>query len=99
MSGKLLPPAQLEEMRTTVVEDTPQGNRYGLGLEEVVTPCGTVWGHVGQVPGYSSENYTDATGRRTVAIFTSTVFGLAEPKAAAADQALVNAAVCAMLDR
>jgi D-alanyl-D-alanine carboxypeptidase len=99
MSGKLLPPAQFEEMRTTVVEDTPQGNRYGLGLEEVVTPCGTVWGHVGQVPGYSSENYTDATGRRTVAIFTSTVFGLAEPKAGTADQALVNAAVCAMLDR
>jgi D-alanyl-D-alanine carboxypeptidase len=100
-SGKLLSPALLKEMRTTVPEDpsAPQGNRYGLGLQQVVTPCGTVWGHVGQVPGYSSENFTDSTGRRTVAIFTSTVFGLAEPKAAAADQNLVNAAVCTMLGK
>lgn len=99
MSGKLLPPAQLQQMRTTVAEESGSQNRYGLGLEQVVTPCGTVWGHVGQVPGYSSEDYTDSTGHRTVSVFTATIFGLAEPKAGAADQALVNAAVCAMLDK
>ena len=60
---------------------------------------GTVWGHVGQVPGYSSENFTDRTGRRTVSIFTATIFGLAEPKTGTADQALVNAAGCTMLGK
>lgn len=100
MSGKLLPPALLKEMRTTVAEESEFPNRrYGLGLEQVTTPCGTVWGHNGQVPGYSSENYTDATGRRTVSIFTTTIFGLVEPKAGAANQTLVNAAVCTMLGK
>jgi D-alanyl-D-alanine carboxypeptidase len=99
MSGQLLPPAELQQMRTTVSEGTSTANRYGLGLEQVVTPCGTVWGHVGQVPGYSSEDYTDSTGRRTVSVFTSTIFGLANPTTGAADQAVVNAAVCAMLDK
>lgn len=100
ISGKLLPPAQLKEMRTTVAEESEFPNRrYGLGLERVVTPCGAVWGHSGQVPGYSSEDYTDATGRRTVSVFTSTIFGLASPKPAAANQALVNAAVCTMLGK
>jgi D-alanyl-D-alanine carboxypeptidase len=96
LSGRLLPPAQLAQMRTTVIEDpaAPDGNRYGLGLERVVTPCGVVWGHDGQVPGYSTENYTDETGRRTVAIFTATIFGLS-----AADHALVNGAICTMLGR
>ncbi|WP_328497887.1 beta-lactamase family protein [Streptomyces sp. NBC_00414] len=105
-SGKLLPPALLKEMRTTVAEESEFPNRrYGLGLEEVSTPCGTVWGHNGQAPGYSSEDYTDATGRRTVSVFTTTIFGLASPKngpanpAGPANQALVNAAVCTMLGK
>jgi hypothetical protein len=25
---------------------------YGLGLERERSPCGTVWGHFGAVPGY-----------------------------------------------
>ncbi|GAA2614533.1 serine hydrolase domain-containing protein [Paractinoplanes durhamensis] len=97
LSGKLLPPVLMTEMRTTVAEEAEFPNRrYGLGLEQVVTPCGTVWGHSGQVPGYSSENYTDATGRRTVSVLTSTIFGLSAPNAGAANQDLVNAAVCSM---
>lgn len=99
MSGRLLPAAQLAEMRTTVAEESGNPNRYGLGLEQVVTPCGTVWGHVGQVPGYSSEDYTDSTGHRTVSVFTATIFGLATAKTGAADRVLVNAAVCTMLDK
>ncbi|MFC1403548.1 MULTISPECIES: serine hydrolase [Streptacidiphilus] len=99
LSGRLLPPAQLKEMLTTVAEEPGNPNRYGLGIEQVVTPCGTVWGHDGQVPGYSSVDYTDATGRRTASVYTSTIFGLALPRTAAANQALVDAAVCAMLDK
>ncbi|WP_406445710.1 beta-lactamase family protein [Streptomyces sp. NBC_01613] len=99
MSGKLLPPAQLKEMKTTVAEESGNPNRYGLGLEKKVTPCGTVWGHDGQVPGYSSWDYTDNTGRRTVSVFTTTIFGIANPKTAATNQALLNAAICTMLDK
>lgn len=101
LSGKLLPPAQLNQMRATVPEDPsiPHGDGYGLGLMKIVTPCGTVWGHDGQVGGYNSVTYTDDTGRRTVDVFTSTAFGLGAPKAGAANQALVNAAICTMLHK
>lgn len=100
LSGKLLPAALLQEMRTTRPEEADFPNRrYGLGLEQVTTPCGTVWGHNGEVAGYSSEAYTDATGQRTVSVLTASIFGLKPPKAGAANQALVNAAVCAMLDK
>ena len=64
-----------------------------------VTACGAVWGHDGQAAGYSTWNYTDATGTRTMAVFATTIFGLAEPKTAAATQALIDAAACAMLDK
>jgi D-alanyl-D-alanine carboxypeptidase len=101
LSGRLLPKAQLNQMRTTVPEDPklPKGNGYGLGLRKVVFSCGTVWGHDGQAPGYSSETYTDSTGRRTVSVLTTTIFGIAAAKPAAAQRALVDAAVCVMLGR
>ena len=101
MSGKLLPKAELQEMEATVPEDPtkPDGDGYGLGLRKVVFPCGTVWGHDGQAPGYSSQMYTDATGKRTVAIITTTIFGVANPKTAADYQKLTDAAVCTMLGK
>ena len=99
MSGKLLPPAQLKEMRTTVAEESGNPNRYGLGLEKKATPCGPVWGHDGQAPGYSSWNYTDSTGRRTVSVYVPTIFGIAAAKPAAATETLLNAAVCTMLGK
>ncbi|MFJ3193124.1 serine hydrolase domain-containing protein [Streptomyces griseoviridis] len=97
-SGELLPEPQLKHMRTTV--DAPEeGGGYGLGLMRVDTVCGTVWGHTGGLPGYSSEIYTDATGTRSVAVFTSTNFGIKEEKAATANKALVEAATCQMLGK
>ncbi|MES4833709.1 serine hydrolase domain-containing protein, partial [Streptomyces anthocyanicus] len=98
MSGRLLPEAQMKQMRTTV--DAPEeGGAYGLGLMKADTPCGTVWGHTGGLPGYSSEIYTDATGTRSVAVFTSTNFGIKEKKAATTNKALVDAATCQMLGK
>lgn len=96
MSGKLLPKAQMRQMRTTVAAPE-EGGGYGLGLMKVNTPCGTVWGHTGGLPGYSSEIYTDARGRRSVAVLTSTNFGIKEKAAAAANKTLVDAAACHML--
>lgn len=102
LSGRLLPSTQLREMRTTVAENPadPHGDRYGLGIERVVTPCGDVWGHDGQAPGYSSWDFADSNGRRTVSVFTNTIFGLkASPRAGAAVGRLLDDAVCVMLGK
>ena len=102
MSGRLVPRTLLNEMRVVVPEDGSDGpgRSYGLGLEKIQTPCGTVWGHDGDLPGYLSDNYTDLSGKRTVSVLSTTHFGLlADPKAGAAEHALVNAAICTMLDR
>lgn len=100
-SGKLLRPAQLAEMKKTVIEtpDDPNSARYGLGFEEYHSPCGPVWGHTGGVPGYSSQNYTDTTGTRSVSVVTTTLFALHAPELGAADQKVVDAAVCTMLGK
>jgi D-alanyl-D-alanine carboxypeptidase len=99
MSGRLLPPAQLAQMRDTVSEGSSTPNRYGLGIERVVTPAGVVWGHDGQVPGYSSWDYTTSDGSATVAVYVTTVFGLAGPAAATATENLLGGAIDAMLGK
>jgi len=98
LGGRLLPKAQLAEMKHTVMEnpDDPNGPRYGLGLERLNTPCGPVWGHTGGIAGYSSFNYTDELGHRAVSVVTTTLFGLHEPKLGATDLKVFTGAVCAM---
>ncbi|MDQ7910721.1 serine hydrolase domain-containing protein [Phytohabitans sp. ZYX-F-186] len=51
--GRLLPPAQLAQMRTTVPMDpqAPEAGGYGLGVYWLPTPCGQRWGHDGGVIG------------------------------------------------
>ena len=99
MSGRLFPRRLLAEFRTTVAQEAPE-RRYGLGVEEYRTPCGTVWGHDGALPGFRSNNYTDLTGRRTVSVLSTSHFGLrVDPVAGEAETRLVHAAVCAMLGK
>ncbi len=99
MSGRLVPKRLLEEMRTTVPTELAERS-YGLGLEEYRSPCGTVWGHDGALPGYRSDNYTDKSGRRTVSVLSTTHFGLRiSPEAGDAETKLVDAAICTMLDK
>ncbi|MFJ9953477.1 serine hydrolase domain-containing protein [Kitasatospora sp. NPDC091207] len=102
MSGRLLPAAQLAQLRTTVATDPANpvdGPGYGLGIETAPTPCGTIWAHEGGITGYSSVNYTDGTGGRTATVLVPTEFRYefeADPKLAEADRALQTAVVCAM---
>ncbi|MEA5365365.1 serine hydrolase domain-containing protein [Amycolatopsis sp., V23-08] len=98
LSGRLLPPAQLREMKTMIPADPahPEAGSYGLGLARLDTPCGPVYGHTGGIPGYRSDLFTDSTGSRSVEVFVTEQQGLAEPDLAAAHQALVTGAVCAM---
>ncbi|WP_405558405.1 beta-lactamase family protein [Streptomyces canus] len=68
LKGRLLPPEQLKEMKTTVaVEGIPNAG-YGLGLMDRKLSCGVhVWGHDGGIHGSSSVAVTTADGRHSVA--------------------------------
>lgn len=71
LTGKLLGPAQLGQMRTTV--DMGDGGRYGLGLMEIPLSCGGVaWGHGGVIPGYSVHNGATDEGRAVTVALTTT---------------------------
>ncbi|MFJ6179529.1 serine hydrolase domain-containing protein [Streptomyces sp. NPDC092295] len=65
LDGRLLQPAQLREMRTTVpAEDPVAGSRYGLGLMSKPLSCGGVaWGHGGDIPGYETRGGVTESGR------------------------------------
>ncbi|HVK25470.1 MAG TPA: serine hydrolase domain-containing protein, partial [Actinokineospora sp.] len=61
MTGRLLPEAQLAEMLRT----SPEG--AGLGIFETPLPCGgSLWGHDGQIPGYSAMAVSSRDGRTRV---------------------------------
>jgi D-alanyl-D-alanine carboxypeptidase len=66
LGGRLLRPAELAQMRTTVPMDpaNPSGAGYGLGLYQVALPCGPVWGHDGIVFGHSTISWHSPDGRR-----------------------------------
>ncbi|MFF3650753.1 serine hydrolase domain-containing protein [Streptomyces sp. NPDC002181] len=66
LAGRLLPEAQLDQMRTTVPAGHPFDSRarYGLGLVSTPLSCGGVsWGHGGSFPGYETRGGVTGTGR------------------------------------
>ena len=72
LDGKLLAPAQLEQMRQTVAPDEGDfipGAEYGLGLVKFTLTCGTAWGHGGDIPGYETRSAVTEDGRAaTIAV-------------------------------
>jgi D-alanyl-D-alanine carboxypeptidase len=55
LDGRVIPRAQLDEMMQTVPMSGGDGLLdYGLGLMKVSLPCGTAWGHGGDLEGYHS---------------------------------------------
>ena len=94
LSGDLLSRAQLREMTTTVSPFAGAG--YGLGLLTLDTPCGTIWGHTGGIPGYVTISYHNRAGTRSAVLVMST-----EPTQAIAKKfdPLVLRAVCSMFDK
>ncbi|MCU1640304.1 MAG: alkaline D-peptidase [Nocardia sp.] len=104
MSGKLLPAAQLAEMRTTVSmdPDNPQAPRAGLGIQTASTSCGTIWAHEGGITGYSSVNLTDDTGQRSASVLVPTDFPFefaGDPKLSEAYKTLYTSTLCVMFDK
>ncbi|MFD9409348.1 serine hydrolase domain-containing protein [Streptomyces sp. NPDC059989] len=68
LAGRLLPPAQLAQMRSTVPAEATfgPGARYGLGLVSRPLPCGGLaWGHGGSFPGYETRGGATDDGRAT----------------------------------
>lgn len=73
MSGRLLKPAQLTEMKKTVraaeLDEAWPGARYGLGLMEIPLTCGgSYYSHGGDLPGYATRTGATADGRRVVVL-------------------------------
>ncbi|MFI6980433.1 serine hydrolase domain-containing protein [Embleya sp. NPDC050154] len=74
LGGRLLPPAQLALMRTTVpmpadFEQVMPGVRYGLGLMRQPLPGGGYrWGHGGDIEGSKIRMGVTEDGRRSVVI-------------------------------
>ncbi|MFI7125085.1 serine hydrolase domain-containing protein [Nonomuraea sp. NPDC050153] len=71
LNGKLTSAASLRAMRTTV--ETEAGFGYGLGLQAYTLPCGTVWGHSGELIGYLTFAFRSDSGKSlTMSINPST---------------------------
>ena len=77
VTGRLLPPAQEQELKTTVPMDATSGNGYGLGIGHVQTRCGPVWTHTGAVLGYLSEVVTSEDGSKQM-VFAVNEFHMLE---------------------
>ncbi|SMC68750.1 serine hydrolase domain-containing protein [Kibdelosporangium aridum] len=94
VDGRLLPAAQLSEMKKTVPADMAPGSGYGLGLTSVPLSCGGVfWGHGGDVFGFETRGGATEDGRR-VTVMVTALPGTFDP--ANADRA--HAAVLSTVD-
>ncbi|WP_434599690.1 serine hydrolase domain-containing protein [Streptomyces sp. A5-4] len=76
LGGKLLKPAQLAEMRTTVkIPDRAgarSGIRFGLGIFSTPLSCGGVmWGHGGDITGYATLSGATEDGRAVAIAVTA----------------------------
>ncbi|MFE3873427.1 serine hydrolase domain-containing protein [Kitasatospora sp. NPDC059146] len=92
LGGRLLPAAQLAQMRTTVpAELLGPGVRYGLGLQSKPLPCGGLaWGHGGTIPGYRTSGGVTDDGRA----FNIAVTAIPGDEAGKHIEATVDAALC-----
>ncbi|WP_234534381.1 serine hydrolase domain-containing protein [Streptomyces shenzhenensis] len=97
LGGRLLPAAELTEMKRTVAADPDRlwpGARYGLGLISSPLTCGGVWwGHGGTVPGGHRALVAVGPGGHSVAVALNQV-----PDSLQAEldfQNLVDTSLCA----
>ncbi|WP_155059434.1 serine hydrolase domain-containing protein [Streptomyces blattellae] len=99
LGGRLLRPAELTEMKTTVrtpdLDDVWPGASYGLGLMEIPLSCGgSYYSHGGDLPGYTTRNGVSADGRRVVVLAT-TGDGAADLSTEHAQNELIDGELCA----
>ncbi|MFI0975728.1 serine hydrolase domain-containing protein [Streptomyces sp. NPDC021093] len=95
--GKLLKPAQVAQLRTTVpVPDSwsmKPGSRYGLGVTSVPLSCGgRMWGHGGDIPGHATRTGVTDDGR--AAAIAATANAAPTVQGPENTQALLDTAFC-----
>jgi D-alanyl-D-alanine carboxypeptidase len=72
LGGRLLRADLLRLMRTTVAAPLlGPGHAYGLGLQRLPSPCGTLWGHTGASPGYAADALNSKNGQRQVVVLVN----------------------------
>jgi D-alanyl-D-alanine carboxypeptidase len=72
LSGRLLKPAQMKAMQTTLPNPTGDlHQRYGLGVERFPSSCGAAWGHSGSFPGYWTYGWSSPDGKRQVVLMVN----------------------------
>ncbi len=65
LRGRLLPPADLKAMETTIPTGDASGSAYGLGLQSMPLPCGgRFWGHDGGILGFETMSGATSGGRQ-----------------------------------
>jgi D-alanyl-D-alanine carboxypeptidase len=70
--GRLLPPDLMRAMKTTVgARSLGPGVRYGLGIAQVQTPCGTAWGNRGGLPGYGTTTLSGKDANRQIVVLAT----------------------------
>ncbi|MFL6014037.1 MAG: serine hydrolase domain-containing protein [Gaiellaceae bacterium] len=95
LSGRLLQPAQLEAMKTTMPE--AQGDliqRMGYGLIQFSTSCDAAWGHSGSFPGYWTHAWSSANGNRRAVLMVNIDPSAVTREANAAFYKTLNDAYC-----
>ncbi|EJR99289.1 hypothetical protein IKO_05250 [Bacillus cereus VDM034] len=69
LGGKLMKEQQLKQMLTTVPTGRAEIGRYGLGIYETKLQSGvTIWGHSGDIPGFSTFAGGTLGGKHTLAV-------------------------------
>ncbi|WP_405973105.1 beta-lactamase family protein [Streptomyces sp. NBC_00988] len=99
LGGRLLHPAQLAEMKTTVraasLDPVWPGARYGLGLMEIPLTCGGVYySHAGDLMGYTTRDGVTPDGRHTV-VLEATGDSASDLSTEMAQNALIDTELCA----
>jgi D-alanyl-D-alanine carboxypeptidase len=95
LSGRLLKPAQLATMETTLVNPNADlHQRMGYGLERFPASCGVAWGHSGSFPGYWGHAWSSADGKRQAVLMVNIDPEAVQPAAITAFYKLLDAAYC-----
>jgi D-alanyl-D-alanine carboxypeptidase len=101
VGGRLFGVRERAEQRRVVVGGTsdpegPGANAAGLGLFRYRTSCGTVWGHTGNILGYTQFAAASPDGRRSA---TLSITSQVTPAVLAKFRRAAGLAVCAALGR
>jgi D-alanyl-D-alanine carboxypeptidase len=97
LSGRLLGPDLLAAMQSIdpaatggIADAGILGGGWGLGLLREELPCGEVWGHDSESPGYMTAAWNSKDGQRQIVVIVNRAFEHDDPASDAMRKALVT---------